>query len=400
MEKYSARIRIKKDHIRKDGTSQVYLQVIINSRIEKINLELSWPPNRFSEERYCLPREKKDTTANDYNMILRSAVAKANDIFTNYRLADVPLSPADFRREYNTQLNKTDFVLYMEQKIEERLRRRAITLLTARMHRATLASLREFSTELPFNQFTTKFPEDFSLYLEKKRLNNANTIWGRHKVVKTYLAMAAEEHIKFLNPYAKFSNRTVSGKWKAMNREELHKLMAHYETLPLTNAHRRVLQRFLFSCFTGLRLSDLKRLRREWVYDGALHFVPFKTRRFDKEMKLPLSAVALKILEEAFSEDSENTTPFARFTDQYCNRVIKDIGTALEIRTTLHTHVGRETFATLYLAMGGNVEVLQKYLGHSDIATTMRYVHVDHERQAEEMHRMDLLAAKKEGPAE
>ncbi|EEQ02175.1 Integrase [Yersinia rohdei ATCC 43380] len=39
------------------------------------------------------------------------------------------------------------------------------------------------------------------------------------------------------------------------------------------------------------------------------------------------------------------------------------------------THVLRHTFAAHFMMSGGNILVLQRILGHSDIQMTMRYAH-------------------------
>lgn len=54
------------------------------------------------------------------------------------------------------------------------------------------------------------------------------------------------------------------------------------------------------------------------------------------------------------------------------------------------SHVLRHTFASHFIANGGNILTLQKILGHSSLAMTMRYAHLSPD------HLQDVLAF---GPA-
>jgi len=39
----------------------------------------------------------------------------------------------------------------------------------------------------------------------------------------------------------------------------------------------------------------------------------------------------------------------------------------------MHNHIARHTFATQFLDAGGRVDVLQKFMNHSNIQSTMIY---------------------------
>jgi integrase len=54
-------------------------------------------------------------------------------------------------------------------------------------------------------------------------------------------------------------------------------------------------------------------------------------------------------------------------------RVIRLAG--IELPEGQMTHVLRHTFASHFMMAGGNIIVLQRILGHSDIRVTMRYAH-------------------------
>jgi len=73
--------------------------------------------------------------------------------------------------------------------------------------------------------------------------------------------------------------------------------------------------------------------------------------------------------------------------------VLRASGQQLGLETRLNHHVGRETFAPEFIRHGGTVQVLQKLLGHSKIATTMKYVHVDEQMMTESIAALDAKKA-------
>ena len=54
-------------------------------------------------------------------------------------------------------------------------------------------------------------------------------------------------------------------------------------------------------------------------------------------------------------------------------------------------HVARHTFATQFIANGGNVVYLQQILGHGDMRTTMRYVHIVDSTKREQIFKLDAI---------
>lgn len=81
-------------------------------------------------------------------------------------------------------------------------------------------------------------------------------------MVKAYLSLARKARINFEDLYQEFQNKSVKGTWRPLPPDELAQLERFYTTCAPCSAERRVLQKFLFSCYSSLRLSDLKAVDR------------------------------------------------------------------------------------------------------------------------------------------
>jgi site-specific recombinase XerD len=152
------------------------------------------------------------------------------------------------------------------------------------------------------------------------------------------------------------------------------------------------LQKFLFSCYSSLRLSDLKAVDQATFNGREMTFRIKKT--FSKKMRdmmLPLTSKANRFLEDARLENER--AGFYDYADQYSNRLLQRIAKGLGIKTHIHHHIGRETFATNFIRLGGKVEVLQKLMDHEDIKTTMKYVHVDDDMKRAAIAMMEAMDA-------
>jgi hypothetical protein len=120
---------------------------------------------------------------------------------------------------------------------------------------------------------------------------------------------------------------------------------------PEVGRAHRVLQKFIFSCYSSLRLSDLKAVDKA-TFSGREMTFRIKKTFFKKmrDMMLPLTTRAIGYLKDA---RQENELPgFYDYTDLYSNRLLQRIGRALGLTTHLPHHVGRETFATNFVRTG------------------------------------------------
>ena len=137
---------------------------------------------------------------------------------------------------------------------------------------------------------------------------------------------------------------------------------------------------FVFSCYTGLRFSDIRTLKCEHIekctvskYNQYRYWIKkkqIKTRNF-VEIPIPHSALGL-IEPEKISDKNIFPLTSAR-TPKYSNRTIKRLAARAGISKNVSWHTARRTFATLELESGADPFTVQRLMGHKSITMTSIY---------------------------
>ncbi len=224
--------------------------------------------------------------------------------------------------------------------------------------------------------------------LKPKKLSDA-AIYNYHKCLKALLNRADSFGKIDRNPYER-----MKGKFKRGDRASVEYLtedeMKAFESLlpqrgtQMETAH----DLFIFQMYTGLSFSDMQKFDfrdykkdgNRWVYTGqrVKTGVPFVGT---------LLAPAIRVLEKyGYSVPKIDNADY--------NHQLKALGVMAGIRTTLHSHLARHTFATYMLRNGAKIENVSKMLGHTNITQTQRYakvlaesVHEDFDKIAEKINK-------------
>ena len=136
-----------------------------------------------------------------------------------------------------------------------------------------------------------------------------------------------------------------------------------------------VKQAFLFACFTGLRISDIRNLKWQNIIsrngNKYISIVMQKTRHALPEIKL--NDQALKWLPKKQGTDNVFNISLSTKTLNYnIDKWAKRAG----ITKRISFHVSRHTFATLALTKGASLYVVSNMLGHENIKTTQIYADI------------------------
>lgn len=382
---YSVKMVPNAQREKKDGTCSLYLQVIINGDVLMVPLLLSWPLKYVDRKTGTLIRRRKDDPdLSDYNIIILAEMAKINEIFKVYRLRNKTLTRALFKREYTGFSRRLDFIEYFEYKIRYRKSKMLISEGSARINRSTYKRLKQYQSSIMFHEIDRVFLEEFAAWLKIEKENEDSTIWGRIKDVKAYLQLADEDGIGVNEDFRKYSNKSPAGRITFLDQKEIDILVMLYNSRRLGITPQKVLRAFLFSCFTGLRISDIQAANWAWVdINNTMRFVPKKGQKRNREISFPLTDVALSLIER-------RTGAFFDIpTDQEVNRTLKEIAAEAGIKKHLTFHVARHSFATHYYRETNDIISLQHILGHSKLETTMVYVHL---REEDKLNGMNKLA--------
>ena len=374
------KIVIKDDHIRNDGTCALYLQVFVNKKRKRFPLKVFVNPKFFDKKNQRV--KSSHPTSVDYNLIIENELSKVNDIAISYRLRNQYLTLDNLCKEIENPNSRISFVKFYETNLEKQLKDQKIEIATYKQQRSTLRKIKAFKNEIFFYEIDQTLVDDFMAYLKVKLKNSENTRLTALKNFKKYLHLANDEKIFTPIDYKSIKVKSIKGNRTFLEANEVNLLFEYYTSKFIKTSHKSVLKKFLFSCFTGLRISDVQQLTQmNFIGD----YIVFNASKGGKFQKIKLNQSALKFINTEGSVFDDN------FTDQTINEYLKEISNICGIRKKVTFHVSRHTFATHYLISGGHIENLQQILGHSKIDTTMIYVHIVKEHLNEDMRKMDSI---------
>lgn len=327
--------------------------------------------------------------ASDAKRLNDASMAKANKIKSK-RMLGIDEDETETEGGKPIQLPKRIFADWLNDYIEGIRRNPSYSQSTYHNHRSTVNIIKEYlqyrrRPRYLMSKIDKKFIAgllDFmkNTYRNMKSPDNPKTMsqCTLHLHQTTLVRMlnaAVKEGAMNNNPFYALGKHERITKQQA-ERDYLTKeeLLAFAEA-PTTNETTK--RAFLFSCFTGLRYSDVCTLAWRDIkqVDSGLMVSIRAMQKTGKQIIIPLNQSALKWL-----PDRSGCKPGQKVFDMTCisacNKCLKKSAAAAGIEKNVSYHTSRHTFATLSLAAGGDLYTVGKLLGHSDIHTTQIYADV------------------------
>lgn len=399
-------------HPRKqDGKHQFMLRVYLGNR-KYIYIRTG---------RYMLPKywvEKKITSgkgnpnASKLKVYLDDLVSKCERIVNGILEKGKAITKRQIEKDlFGNKLENCNanipFIAYIKEVNDRELKSGNISQKRVWGYNAIVKHLDTFEPEILLSEIDGEWLSNFEIYLKERALS-FNTICVYTKGIVKILNYAVErDEILPRNPLKKFRPKNmVDGDKEFLTVDELHRLHNLFISEELLMQKRvlghvgktlhRCLQLFLVGCYTGLRFSDIVKLKRSDFRSSILRVKMVKTQKQNKWVSIPVTDPLKDVLN--LSELEERGSLFLGkkpLHNTAANTYIKKIAQYAEIDKHLTFHCSRHTFACVALELGLSLEVVSETLGHATLRQTKTYAKMQALRIKDEMLAFNAFSKRK-----
>lgn len=393
----------RKQKINSSGKGLIELECYLNRKRKWISTKIWIYPNEWNENKKVVKRINKKYE------LLNNELKEFEDKYYNFecerarllRNRDVNFILEDFNKIKDVDnIQKKCFIKFVDQNIKESESIKKWSKRTIKGHKTFLYNLKLFKQTIPFHSMDLIFVKEL-LFFIANHWGKYGTQWTFEKNFKAFLNIAVDENLitedKARIVKKKLNRTTPKNKNpKGLTLEEFN-LLQNFKAQDVKR--QIVVDAFLFSCYTGLRISDCLALNIENVHyneTGEFQLKLMVRKGLNKNNKKPLIIPINKMFKysgETLSEpckilqkyilmvnemklpDKQNKCFFQvseAFSNRYLKIVSKEIKCELGNKLTFHT--SRHTFAKIvHTHLGVSISLIKELLQHTNITTTMIY---------------------------
>lgn len=248
-------------------------------------------------------------------------------------------------------------------------------ILTAHQYQSLHNHISQYDdTNIAVGEITREWVEGFHRYLE-----TAHTLYrgsgerreiadGHKRLLFAWLSQVMNSAVKD----GIFDRSPALGvkNFKKVESKRMYLTIEEVRRLTLAHCSKDVVRRaFLFSCLTGLRYSDINKLRWEDVHGTRIIFSQQKTGGLEY---LDINPQAMTLM--GFRGKGKVFPPLPK--PDRINSIIATWCKRAGIDKHITFHSARHTFAVMMLELGVDIYTVSKLLGHRDLTTTQIYAKI------------------------
>ena len=382
----SVKLKLHKNKLLKDGTYPLVFQIIHNRRKKVLYTNYKVRESDFDpvsgKVRADDSRQLSDRSAQRINRALNRERKTLLSKIAFYEEHGIDFCVEDLDDRSSRQHN-VHLLQYMNKQIREKILARRNG--TAAAYKSTHSSLQKYlgGKDVRASEINPMFVRKYEEFLRKQQVSD-NTIAFYMRNLRTIYNNILQDGFPSVGESPFKATRTTVHKTvkRALSKKNMV-LLVHCTFSPSEPLLEFARDIFLFSFYTrGMSLVDIVFLRKEHIFDNAIHYVRHKS---SQPLRIPITE-PLAALIAKYDNDSpyifpilRDDAPFSHY-DQYrsalarINRNLKRVGLKLGLTTPLTTYVARHTWATLAKQCGAPVAVISEGLGHASEKITHIYL--------------------------
>lgn len=307
------------------------------------------------------------------NILIQQMLNKANKILHDADIEGEKMSAEKFEALFkDKEDNLESFIAFANEEIK--FMSGQITDGYHKLLKSEISKIKRFKPEISFSEINYEFLRKYERYMTVDLKNNMNTVGKTMKKLKMLLNIAVRKEKIVRSPFADYKIKSEPTNRNFLTIDELKVLNKMYDSNHLPNYLQNVLRYFLFSCYCGLRYTDVLQLKYEDLQcNQGEYFIGIEQHKTKDRVYIPLKNRALQLIGEVSAKSGKI---FKVNTNQVTNRFIKEIMDIAVINKEISFHCSRHTFATVALSIGIDIKTISSLLGHTDLKTTQIYAKV------------------------
>ena len=360
----------RKKQLNSEGKALIQVEAYLNKQKKYFSTKVYVKPFQWDAKRKAVKNHPNMESLNQY---LTNFIAELEQVELEVAHSGKEFSLSDLKEKPDA--GQTSFSLFMKNEITQSNLKQS----TLKNHFSTLQVLSSFQADVSFNDLSFNFLCDFEHYMLVNKYHR-NTIAKHMKHLKRYINLAINKDLFDLHryPFRKYKIKYMESKRTHLTPEELEQL----ESLNLKG--RRTLQRtldmFLFSCYTGLRFSDIVSITKDnFLFIEDKVWLIYSSVKTDVHVRLPLFLLfdgkSLPIYER-YKNNPWTLFDMPVSSNSNVNKQLRRICKMANVDKKVSFHTARHTNATLLLYNGANITTVQKLLGHKSVRTTEVYSNI------------------------
>jgi len=357
----------RKNHFSENGTALIQIEAYLRGKKKYFSTKIYISPDQWDVKHRNIKNHPNQITLNKQIKEFANSLENAE---MQRRQSGKPFT-LDYLTEFVKGNCSNSFIEFCRRELgNSNLRNN-----TKNGHETTLSYLEVFKKDLHFEDVTFEFLNDFNQFLRGKNLHQ-NTIYKHFTVVRRYINLAIDkEHIELNKyPFRKFKLHKVKTKRDYLTPEELERI----ENLRLPKdkeLYQMALDKYLFSCYTGLRFSDMAALKPDnLIMEDGKEWLILDMVKTAEQIRIPIYLpFYTKALDIFYNYVGKEITVFPEQPNKMVNQHLKAIATEAKINKKVTFHTARHTQATYLLYKGVSITTVQKLLGHKRLETTQIY---------------------------